>query len=144
MSTYDELMKFAFDFVSYYEEYDIKDKLNKQTNKMETSPGVHDLVKRARLLVPEKKGKIKAANDMRDMPEPEREKAIETSSNVINLRADFSKRISANGGLRALIAQLVDAQKVGDLERAADIFAEMETFTMAERGEETFGEKTNG
>lgn len=141
-ATYDDLMEFVVDFRNYYDEYGIEDKLNRQTNRMETSSGVHELVLRAKKISPPTKLK-NAAKVMRDMGEEEREKAIETSNNVINLRTQFSRKTAENGGTRGLIADLVDAYNNGDTGSFAEALANMEKFTRAERGEENFGENND-
>lgn len=127
-----ESEKFVTAFLDYVYEYDIKDKLNKQTQRMERSPGVQVLVNMAEDIFPTRKDKGVAAAEMRALPVEEVDEAIAQSPNVIDTRAMFAAKISENGGLRNLAMQMAD----GDDEA----FQLLIQYGLAEKGKKEFSE----
>ena len=98
----------AEQFVSYFLDYiykeDIKDELNKRTQKMERSPGVQDLVRRAQAVFPER---AKDGNlENKKLSEAQIDAAIVGAPNVADLRKEFGKRTQANGGTRKMLRDL--------------------------------------
>lgn len=124
--------RFVTEFLDYVYKYDIRDQLNKQTQRMERSPGVETLVKMAQAVFPERKPGGKSAQEMRDLSEIERNEAILASANVIDTRAQFSAKIAANGGLRGLVMAVGDGSQ-----EAIDDLVE---FVKAENGLKEFHE----
>jgi len=111
--------KFVTDFIDYVNRYDILDQLNKHTQKMERSPGVEALVKRARAIFPDRK------SGPTTLSEPELDIAINAAPNVVDTRAMFSKRMQENGGVRAMLRAIVEERPDADeaVERAKEFFA---------------------
>jgi hypothetical protein len=119
-----EAEKFVTEFLDYVDEYDIQDKLNKRTNKMERSAGVETLVKRARGIFPERqKGPSK-------LPEAQLVAAIEASPNVVDTREMFARKTQENGGVRQMLKEILEGNQDA-IERAHEFFA-------AENGEKEF------
>ena len=100
--------RFITEFLDYVYKYDIRDQLNKQTQRMERSPGVETLVKMAQSIFPERKPGGKSAEEMRNLSDAERNTAILASPNVVDTRAMFSAKIAANGGLHGLVMAVGD------------------------------------
>lgn len=102
-------MDFVSKFLADYDKYGIQDFYNQTSKKMETSWFVKELVDAARKIAPVKVGRLEAANLMRAMDEQARVEAIEASpEKVVNLRAEFSRRTAENGGLRAILRDVVE------------------------------------
>jgi hypothetical protein len=103
-----EAEKFVTDFLDYVYEHDILDKLNKQTQRMERSPGVQALVKQAEAVFP---SRIKRGQEAPALTDSERQEAIESASNVVDTREMFSKKMQQNGGARKLLRALYNGEE---------------------------------
>jgi len=111
----------------------INDHFNKVKNRMEPSEDIQRIIANARRLIPEKMKPAEAARAMEVIEN--RDDLINSSPNVVNMRAEFSKRVALNAGARGILAALVtDPQSEENWTMA-------QTFINAEIGEETFGEK---
>ncbi len=95
--------KFVTEFLDYVNRYDILDHLNKQTQRMERSAGVHALVKQAEKVFPERKPQGESAEAMRNLTDEQRNEAIGSSPNVVDTRAMFAAKVLENGGTRGLL-----------------------------------------
>ena len=118
--------KFVTEFLDYVYQYDIKDMLNKQTQRMERSAGVETLIKMAQAVFPDRqKGPNKLTQKQTDA-------AIRAANNVVDTRKMFSRKVATNGGLRGLIMQMAE----GDPEATETLFE----FVKAEKGIKDFGD----
>ena len=133
-------MDFVVRFLRYYESEGIKDEFDKDTNKMVTSAGVKGLVKMAEEIAPPKLKGGKAAEAMRELSEEKREEAIKDNPKVIDLRAQFSRKIAGNGGARGMLTELIDAIEHGNIADKMEILMDAKKFVEAERGENVFEE----
>ena len=124
--------RFVTEFLDYVYKYDIRDQLNKQTQRMERSPGVETLVKMAQAVFPERKPGGKSAREMTELTAEQRDEAIAEALNVIDTRAQFSARIAMNGGLRGLVMAVGEGSQ-----QAIDDLVE---FVKAEKGLKEFHE----
>jgi hypothetical protein len=123
-----EAEKFVTEFLDYIQEVDILDHLDKRTNKMVRSPGVEKLIRSAKAVFPARADNGKVETDKLD-PAAMNE-AIITTSNVIDTREMFARKVQKNGGVRSLLRSLYR-----DEPGAADAVAE---FLAAEDGEKEF------
>lgn len=128
-------MDFVAEFVKYYDDKGIADKYEPVGNKMTTSPGVYELVQKARGLLPKRLGGGEAARTMRDLDPVEREALIGASSKVVDARHRFSREMAVNGGARGLIAQLIQAAEQHDDVALNDTLDMMKKFNAAENGQ---------
>lgn len=127
-------MEFIHNFISYANSEGIYDEYDKDSNKMKTSAGMQALINSAKEFFPElPKGATAAL--MRNLTEDERNKAIEGTPKVIDMRAEFAKKMSANEGARGLVTQLAEASKTNDVMEMARIITMAQTFTEYENGE---------
>ncbi len=118
--------RFVTEFIDYVNKHDIKDYFNKQTQRMERSPGVEMLIKKARSIFPERQaGPHKLTDEQLD-------EAIAAAPNVVDTRAQFSAKVAANGGLRGLVMAL----GTGDEEALHNLVE----FVKAEQGIKEFHE----
>lgn len=108
-----DAMRFVADFLALVNTQGIYDEFDRTSNKMKTSNAVEGLIKRAQELLPTL-GKGQAAKLMRDLTEDERTDSIEASDNVVDLRKEFTKKMSQNGGARGLLEKIVVLSKDGN------------------------------
>ena len=134
----DEAMEFVVAFLKYYDEKGIADHFDKSMNRMVTSTGVGELVAWARKLAPAKLKPGEAAKAMNELEEEQRDEAIKGSDKVIDLRAQFSKKIAENGGARGLLAQLVECLEKGATMEGLEVLRNAKTFVDAEKGSHSF------
>lgn len=124
--------QFVTEFLDYVYQYDIRDKLNMQTNKMERSPGVAKLIQKAEAVFPPR---IKRGEEAPTLTAEQIDEAVKTSPNVVDTREEFSRRVAKNGGTHALLRALYKGEPDA-IERVKEFFA-------AEDGEITFRPKDN-
>jgi len=130
-----EAEKFVTAFLDHVEEFDILDEYDENVNEMVRSEEIEELVKWAQQIYP-RKPNGESAREMEVMFEPEREAAIAAAPNVVHLRADFAKRIAANGGLRRIVRDIVEGTEQNDMERLNRALDDAHTFIEAEDGVE--------
>lgn len=115
-----EAEKFVTEFLDYVEAYDILDKLNRQTQKMERSPGVAALIKQAESVFPKRADDGKAETDK--LTSEQIDEAIAASPNVLPTREMFSRKVQASGGTRDMLRRLYE----GDPSARDDVQAFLE------------------
>jgi hypothetical protein len=108
---------FVRDFLNYVEKVGIFDEFDKESQKMITSAGVQSLIQEARSCLPEKLKPVQAANRMRDLNEAERDALIQSSEKerVIDMRKEFQKKMSENGGAMGIVERLVETVENSDM-----------------------------
>jgi len=125
----------AEEFVTFFLDYmynaDIKDELNRRTQKMERSAGVQDLLRRAEGVFPQRAKDGKAETDK--LKAEQVDKAIAESANVLDTREMFARKVAKNGGTHQLLRDLYAGHPEAR-ERVADFLA-------AEDGEKDFASK---
>jgi len=93
-----------------YSEDKLTSYFNKTTNKMENIPELVALMEEVHDYVPKELKPLEAAKAMKEIPTAEVDEAIATSAGkVVDLRAEFAKRIAVNKGLQGLAESLVTA-----------------------------------
>ncbi|RZK44828.1 MAG: hypothetical protein EOO61_02335 [Hymenobacter sp.] len=121
--------EFVSKFLDYIYKYDIKDNFNNQTQKMERSAGVEKLIAQAQAVYPRAdNGQVENSK----LAVEQMEEAIEKSSNVLDLREEFARKIAANGSARGLLEKVLSGDEAAKLEAIE--------FIKAERGEKEFRE----
>lgn len=109
-------MRFIYEFIRFYDEEGIYDEYDPEDNEMVTSEEVQALYEYAKTFVPEPIDGAEAAKRSRELTDVERDAFIaENPTVVIDLRAEFAKKMAANGGARGLLEQMVEARERGDL-----------------------------
>lgn len=114
---------FIRDFLKHVKKVGIYDEFDKDSQKMVTSKEITALIKQAEACLPEKIGNMEAANRMRNLTIAERDKLIADADaeRIVDMRKEFQKKMSINGGAQGLLAKLVEADAAGDDEAVADI-----------------------
>ena len=133
MDKYDA-MDFVASFLAFVNTNGIYDEFDKESNKMITSSGVQALIEQAKTLLPEMKGG-QTSKMMRELTDDERERAIVGNNRVIDMRAEFAKRIAANGGRQRLMSGFVEAMELGDFEKAKQFAEDAATLQAYDDGE---------
>ena len=99
---------------------------DKKTNKMSNSAKLDNIMSEVKQLLPEELTGLQAAKAMKELKPEIRDSAIDSSKNkVIDMRKEFLKRMSENGGALGLTKQLVAAIETGDIEAAMNITVNM-------------------
>lgn len=114
---------FIRDFLKYTKKVGIFDEFDKDKQQMVTSAGVTALIKQAQACLPEKIGNLEAATRMRNLTDAERDKLIADAEDarVVDMRKEFQRRMSVNGGAQGLLAKLVEANATGDNEAIGEV-----------------------
>lgn len=105
--------KFVTRFLDYVYKYDILDDFDVKNQKRVRSPGVQALIEQAEKVFPPRKKGVVAADEMAELTEEQRSEAIEASEDVVDMRAEFAKRTARNGGLRAILRQIMAGDPEG-------------------------------
>lgn len=99
---------------------------DKKTNKMSNSAKLDNIMSEVKQLLPEELTGLQAAKAMKELKPEIRDSAIDASkSKVIDMRKEFLKRMSENGGALGLTKQLVTAIEAGDTEATMNITINM-------------------
>ena len=107
---------------------------DKRTNKMVNSAALQSIMTEVGAILPEELSNKEAAQAMRQLDPAVRDASIESAGDkVIDMRKEFLKRMSDNGGALGLTKQLVQAIADGDTEAAMSITANM--IDLVEQGE---------
>lgn len=107
-----------------YANNELAAEFDKRTNKMVNSAELQSLMAEVKTYLPEELSGGQAAKAMRELES--RDEAIEKAgAKVIDMRKEFLKRMSANGGALGLTKQLVHAIESGDTEAAMNITVNM-------------------
>jgi hypothetical protein len=114
--------------INLYELYSdgkLASEFNKTKNKMVNLPELVAIMEDVHDVIPARKKPQEAAKAMRELQEQERSEAIVASDKVIDLRAEFARKVALNGGVYGLVKQLVTSIENGENEDAASALEDL-------------------
>ena len=109
---------------------------DKRTNKMVNSTALQNIMTEVGAILPEELSGKQAAQAMRQLEPEVRDASIENAGDkVIDMRKEFLKRMSENGGALGLTKQLIKAIADGDTASALTITQNMAELVNHSEGE---------
>lgn len=114
------MQKLLIQLYRMYTQGELASEFDKKSNKMINSKKLDDLMLEVKKHIPEELTPLEAAGKMRQLKEAQVTEAVNSSDSVIDLRKQFQRKMSANGGALGLAKKLVKATEDNDIAGALE------------------------